>query len=182
MHHPNHIRGPFPNGPNGPNQFPMNGPGPHEMMDGPNKFMHPGVMGGGMHMQHSRFPDHGPNGHFHNHNPNINPNFGHPYGFNPNFGPNGMHGSFNPNHNINPNFNPNMYHNNFEGDRRGPNNMEYHDQSVFTSTTASSNAKSPKEKLGEISQETFWTGYITKSKQNRVGVDAVLVHGDESIL
>jgi hypothetical protein len=37
----------------------------------------------------------------------------------------------------------------------------------------------PSEDLG---QDTIWSGFITKSKQNRVGVDAILIKGEENIL
>jgi hypothetical protein len=44
-----------------------------------------------------------------------------------------------------------------------------------------------KEEMPVIAQKeethnTIWSGFITKSKQNRVGVDALLVSGDEAIL
>lgn len=34
----------------------------------------------------------------------------------------------------------------------------------------------------DTGQNTIWSGFITKSKQNRVGVDALLIQGEESIL
>jgi hypothetical protein len=34
----------------------------------------------------------------------------------------------------------------------------------------------------DLGQDTIWSGFITKSKQNRVGVDAILIKGEENIL
>ena len=136
------MRGPFP-GPNHP-QFHM-GPG-HDNMDMPNKFMHPFGHGG-------RFPmEHGPNG-FYGH-PGQNPNF-HPNGYHMNFGPNGPHG-YGPNHqhnmNINHGFGPHGGFNQFEHERR-MHEIEYMrmgtGNSNMTSTTASSNAKSPNDKVSD---------------------------------
>ena len=121
-------------------------------MDGPhpniNRFGHPG----GMEMMNHGFPmEHMGNPHFHN--PQFNPNFMNhpncgPNGPNgPNFGPQPFHG-FNPNMHMNQNFNPNMYnnnnHHNFDEIKRHP-TMDFSD--LAASTAASSNSKSPKEKV-----------------------------------
>jgi len=34
----------------------------------------------------------------------------------------------------------------------------------------------------EVEKNTIWSGFITKNKQNRVGTDANLVQGDETIM
>ena len=130
------------------------GPGP-EGIDGANNFMHPSGMGNGMNMQNGRHPaEYMAN--FHYQNPQFNPNFANPGSFGGNFGFNGPYG-FNPQPGFNPAFNHNPY-NHGEFDRR-LNNMEYCDsfQSQYTSTTASSNAKSPKDRVGKAY-------YLFKSK------------------
>ena len=119
--HNNHMRNHYQGGPYHM-QFPMGVPGHSNMA-----------------IQGKRFQ--GDNNYYHNHL--INHNFSHPYGMG--FGANGG-----PNFNRHPN--PNMYgsnnYTNMDGDRRLYNSEHFEmSQSAYTSTTASSNSKSPRDKV-----------------------------------
>jgi len=114
------MRNPFPGGPNHP-QFHMGGPG------------------FGMHGGMNRFPMDHP--HYFQ-NPSQNPNFAN-HGYGMNFGHN-MHG-YHPNHHMNPNFGPGFNH--MEGDRKMHDESLGYGNSTQSSTTASANAKSPKERV-----------------------------------
>lgn len=149
------MRNPFPGGPNHPN-FHMGGPG------------------FGMHGGMNRFPMDHP--HYFQ-NPSQNPNFAN-HGYGMNFGHN-MHGGYHPNHHMNPNFGPGYNH--MEGDRKMHDENLGYGNSTQSSTTASANAKSPKERLMYDNHEIIWSGYITKNKQGRVGVDAIVNKGDDSV-